>query len=167
MFTWFQGPDGEPAGAGILSPESMESMRTPGPRSHGGYGLGHQILRPMKGITVVGSSGGTRGWTCHVYRIVETGDGLIALVNSTSGGGVLDAVQGKWIDAVFDRTHGQEKPQRSNAFTKKFTGVWRGLIEGAGDGTRKIPFVFALSEGPEGTVTGTYKAGHWKKSRHN
>ena len=46
---------------------------------------------------------------------------------------------------------------------RQWSGTWRGTIEGAGDGTRTIPFALTLTETDDGKVNGTYRADHWNR----
>jgi hypothetical protein len=67
-----------------------------------------------------------------------------------------------WLKAECDATKAGWSPAKANAFTAQYNGRWRGAIEGAGDGTRTIPFTLTLAT-KDGVVSGTYRGDHWKK----
>ncbi len=164
---WFAGPDGEPIGRGVIRPESLHLVSSPAPGTRGGYGLGYQIKTPLPMTTMIGSSGGTRGWTCEVRMIRESGDGLICLTNSTSGSDVLDHVLGeflRWRERSLEAEWARPL-QADTPFTHEFLGTWSGLIEGAGDGTVTYPFTLTMAPREDGTLGGSYRLDPWKRAR--
>jgi CubicO group peptidase (beta-lactamase class C family) len=94
------GPDGEPEGRGVLTPESVSLMHTPimYAESEMGFdfhtGLGH-LVTSFAGQTNVHHTGGFAGWRSVTSFNPATGDGFAALINS-SGGNPL------WMQLISD-----------------------------------------------------------------
>ncbi len=84
------GPNGAPAGNGVLSPESVDLMHTSQIDVSGiyhrvmseSYGLGHFVETLPNGETGITHGGESSGWLTAYYLAPETGDGLIFLTNS-------------------------------------------------------------------------------------
>jgi CubicO group peptidase (beta-lactamase class C family) len=95
-----RGPGGEAPGRGVVMPESVQLMHTPimyaesemGIDFH--TGLGH-LVAEYQGQTNVHHTGGFAGWRSIMSFIPATGDGFVALINS-SGGNPL------WMQLVSD-----------------------------------------------------------------
>ncbi len=92
------GPNGEPAGRGVLSPESIAEMHRPDRLSEHEMGLdfyaglGHYVVE-MGGITAVQHTGGNPGWR-SVYTVIPgKRRGFVCLINS-AGGNEL------WMDLI-------------------------------------------------------------------
>jgi CubicO group peptidase (beta-lactamase class C family) len=92
------GPNGEPAGRGVLSPAAIETMFTPyGLADNAGgvqfeAGLGH-LLFTSDGPMNVHHSGGSVGWRSIFSIFPQTGDGLCMLMNG-------DGANDLWIPLV-------------------------------------------------------------------
>ena len=95
-----RGPLDEPAGRGVLTPESVMLMHTPimFAESEMGFdfdtGLGH-LVTDFSGQTNVHHTGGFAGWRSVMSFNPASGDGFVALINS-SGGNPL------WMQLISD-----------------------------------------------------------------
>ena len=91
------GPDGTPAGGGVLSSETIEQMTRPAPATDGMYGLGYMVDELSNGTSVVQHSGGNRGWRTHFVALPEKEAGFVLLTNSDRGGQLIVDVVCSWI----------------------------------------------------------------------
>ena len=95
------GPNGEPAGRGVISPVSVETMFTPhGFADNAGgvqfeAGLGHLLLR-SDGLTNVHHSGGSIGWRSIFSIFPESGDGLCMLMNGEGANDLWIPLSRQW-----------------------------------------------------------------------
>jgi D-alanyl-D-alanine carboxypeptidase len=103
------GPDGEPAGRGVISPASVElatmAVAETG-RADGlwaGYGLGYEVEALGGGARLVGHSGINRGWRARMGLRLPEGDGLAVLVNGDGGDAVVAAAFAAWARAAWGR----------------------------------------------------------------
>lgn len=95
-----RGPHGEPAGRGVLRPETVELMYTPAPHSEnpsGTYGLGQQLDTLANGTRVVMHGGSNRGWKLVWASIPSRREGLVVLTNSDRGPAVYGPVLCAWF----------------------------------------------------------------------
>jgi CubicO group peptidase (beta-lactamase class C family) len=74
------GPDGAPAGRGVLEPETVDLMLSPAPATEGAYGLGYAIFAGHKPI--VGHGGDNRGFKAIFFSVPVQGVGIVILTNS-------------------------------------------------------------------------------------
>lgn len=106
------GHSGEPAGRGVISAGSLETMFTPmvamplfpiwGLRGDVGYGLGYMVEKLPGGPVAVGHQGGNRGWRAYFIQIPEKLAGLAVLTNSDNGLLVINdllCAWGAWVGA--------------------------------------------------------------------
>ena len=97
------GPDGEPAGRGVLAVESVSEMQTPVVETAGfhslgaeGSGLGHLVETLGGGeraLTHGGQGAGSYSW---YHSVPETGDGIVILTNSERGLQFIADILGDW-----------------------------------------------------------------------
>lgn len=98
------GPDGEPPGRGVLSPEAVRAMHTPHGKADQSSlpfeaGLGHVLLR-RDGLLNVHHSGGTIGWRSIFTVFPETGDGFCMLMNGEAANDLWTPIVRVWRDRV-------------------------------------------------------------------
>ncbi len=106
-----KGPNEEPPGRGILTPETIELMftkvmDTPSEMGYpSGIGLGYFLSFPQEfpGIKIVQHSGGNTGWSLEMMSIPKIGTGLIMLANSDSGEKINQTLILKWKDYLIKR----------------------------------------------------------------
>ena len=89
-------PDGAPIGRGIIPPDSVKSMLVPAAGTKGAYGLGYKYLPVPQGPTLLSHDGSNEGWRAIFFLNSETGDGLVMLVNSDSGGRMAPPIICAW-----------------------------------------------------------------------
>ena len=89
---------GEHGTSGVLRTESLALMQMPvAPADN--YGLGHEY-GVTGGVTLVGHTGGNRGWTAVLSVAPETGDGLVVMTNGSKGGRVHGWIRSWWLQRV-------------------------------------------------------------------
>lgn len=105
------GGAGEPAGRGVLSPETLQQMLTPldptlttwGPDSS--YGLGYLITTLRNGTRMISHGGDNQGWKAQVAALPEKGEGIVILANSDSAARLVHYdVFCMWSDWAADDT---------------------------------------------------------------
>jgi CubicO group peptidase (beta-lactamase class C family) len=86
------GPDGEPAGRGVLEPATLQTMFAPAIGLTGmdtlmgdGYGLGYALETLPSGARLVGHGGSNRGWQSYFAALPGQGEGIVVLTNSDRG----------------------------------------------------------------------------------
>jgi CubicO group peptidase (beta-lactamase class C family) len=79
------GPNGEPAGRGVLTPQTIRQMTSPAPATNGTYGLGFQIQKLPGGLHMVYHPGGNPGWGAIFVELPEKSAGVAVLTDSDSG----------------------------------------------------------------------------------
>jgi CubicO group peptidase (beta-lactamase class C family) len=86
------GPNGEPAGRGVLSPDTLALMFTPvlPGQVETAYGLGHRISTLQDGSKVVSHGGANAGWRASFAALPKQGQGIVVLTNSDKGGAVIE-----------------------------------------------------------------------------
>jgi CubicO group peptidase (beta-lactamase class C family) len=87
-------PNGEPAGRGVLAPDTLTVMFTPAIQLQGqdAWGLGHQISTLPDGSRTIGHGGANAGWRAYFVEIPEQGLGVVVLTNSDNGMALVDNV---------------------------------------------------------------------------
>jgi CubicO group peptidase (beta-lactamase class C family) len=98
------GPNGEPAGRGILSPEALAEMFSPMPNTDGHQGLGFALGILPDGTPFVHHNGSNRGWKSYIAAIPERGQGLVTLTNSDLGDDLNQRVNCAWLGWVTGST---------------------------------------------------------------
>jgi CubicO group peptidase (beta-lactamase class C family) len=99
----FPGPDGEPAGRGVLAPRTIATLIAPstGTQREDGlwaeYGLGYEVERLAGGRMLVGHHGVNRGWRALLAIEPARHRALVALANSDAAMPALDALFAAWI----------------------------------------------------------------------
>lgn len=102
-----EGPCGEPAGRGVLSPESIAEMQRPDRYAETQMGmdfytgLGHYVL-DVGAIRAVQHTGGNPGWR-SVYTVVPARKlGFVCLINSAGGNDLwMDLIQ-QWSATIME-----------------------------------------------------------------
>ena len=87
------GPNGEPVGRGVLTPETVEMMYSPVAEVKGiaslfgdSIGLGHILQNLPNGTRFIYHSGDNRGWHTVFGLMPEKSGGIVVLTNSDKGG---------------------------------------------------------------------------------
>jgi hypothetical protein len=94
------GPNGEPPGRGVLSPETIEIMTTP-VREAGPYqGLGYP-LGLLNGHRSVSHGGRNMGWEAFFMLDTVTGDGFVVASASNRAGPLHSAITGLFLDTAY------------------------------------------------------------------
>ena len=93
------GPNGEPAGRGVLKPETLAAMRKPHAKQYGSdiWGLGQVLYAPLdKGDFVAGHDGSNAPAINTTARVnPATGDGIVIL--ETGNTRLATQVAGEWV----------------------------------------------------------------------
>jgi CubicO group peptidase (beta-lactamase class C family) len=79
------GPNGEVAGRGVLTRETLLQMVSPAPATKGQYGLGFDIQKLPGGLRMVYHPGSNRGWAGMIAELPERRQGLVLLMNGDGG----------------------------------------------------------------------------------
>jgi CubicO group peptidase (beta-lactamase class C family) len=90
------GPRGEPAGRGVLPPDSLARMLTPAEATQGAYGLGYKLFPVPGGPILVSHDGSNEGWRAIFFLNRHTGDGIVILTNSDLGGRLGPPIVCSW-----------------------------------------------------------------------
>jgi CubicO group peptidase (beta-lactamase class C family) len=110
----FPSPDGEPAGRGVVSPDTINLMTSPAVPIPGfdswvyadSYGFGYFIDILPDGERLLSHSGGNLGWACEFAAFPSTGDGVVIMTNSSIGHDFFASVLTTWTDWLGrDETH--------------------------------------------------------------
>jgi CubicO group peptidase (beta-lactamase class C family) len=91
------GPNGEPAGRGVLKPETLTRMFTAMPNTNGHQGLGFALATLPDGTQIIHHNGSNRGWKSYIAGIPTWGEGLVTLTNSEGGAPFNEAVNCAWL----------------------------------------------------------------------
>jgi CubicO group peptidase (beta-lactamase class C family) len=91
------GPDGEPAGRGVLSAETVALARSPAPGTGGAYGLGVEIWPLSDQEAAIGHGGANVGWRARWAALPARRAGLVILTNSENGDGLATEVTCEWM----------------------------------------------------------------------
>jgi CubicO group peptidase (beta-lactamase class C family) len=94
-----EGPNEEPAGRGVLSPESIEEMLTVQPHTGGGAGLAYG-LGAIGGDRAVMHFGSNLGWNAFFILDTDRREGLVLATNSANGFPLLTAVEDLWAQTA-------------------------------------------------------------------
>lgn len=86
------GQNGEPAGRGVLKPETLARMFTAMPNTNGHQGLGFALDSLPDGTQIIHHNGSNRGWKSYIAGIPARGAGLVTLTNSEGGAQFNEAV---------------------------------------------------------------------------
>jgi CubicO group peptidase (beta-lactamase class C family) len=71
-----------------------------GPGGTENYGLGYDLYRVGKNLTVVGHTGANLGWRAGLFVALETGQGIAVTTNADGGRGVRDLIICHWSHHV-------------------------------------------------------------------
>ncbi|MBM3121777.1 MAG: beta-lactamase family protein [Chloroflexi bacterium] len=97
------GTGGEPAGRGVLSPDTLTLMLTPAVQlSDQGeaWGLGYILLALTDGSVRIGHGGSNAGWQAFSAAVPDWGEGLVVLTNSENGTSVIEDVLSAVVDQL-------------------------------------------------------------------
>lgn len=97
-----QGPNGEPPGRGVVSPESIEAAYTPVPLTNDAslIGLGYNLYT-SSGTLVARKTGDHRGWKAVLFAVPKMGAGIVILSNSDrAAAGVFADIACPWSTAL-------------------------------------------------------------------
>jgi CubicO group peptidase (beta-lactamase class C family) len=125
------GPNGEPAGRGIIAPTTLTKMYTPVVQLQGmemllgeSMGLGHFIETLPDGTKAISHGGGNQGWQLEFMTLPEQREGIVILTNSDRGFHLYTQLLGAWVDWL-----GIERPKIVHLFhtmhmiAMSFTGL--------------------------------------------
>lgn len=90
------GPDGEPAGRGLLSPHSVAELYTPAPVDNEQYAFGAYIVPLTDGSTMAWHDGLNPGYKALFVTLPESGDALVVLSNGVRGDQLFGDVTCAW-----------------------------------------------------------------------
>ena len=109
------GPNGEPAGRGVLKPETVATMLDPLPAGIG-YGFsvtnmqGDRAPMHLRADKLLAHFGGNPGWTAHFLFDTTRREGFVVANNSSLGGTLQIAVQRIWLNTVLGMDAGDDPP---------------------------------------------------------
>ena len=92
------GPDGEPAGRGVLSPDTLTLMSTPVIQSQG---LGQGVFKLPDGSRKIEHSGKNQGWVAVISANPKHGVGIVVLTNSDNGAALFKEIYRDWSRYLF------------------------------------------------------------------
>jgi CubicO group peptidase (beta-lactamase class C family) len=90
------GPNNEPAGRGVLKPETLQQMLAAQPATQGSEGLGYGIAS-IAGDTMLMHFGENPGWNAFFILDTRLGEGLVFASNSSNGFPLNTAVEDLWV----------------------------------------------------------------------
>lgn len=99
------GSNGEPAGRGVLTPDTLAVMFTPAVQLQGpgdAWGLGYSLVALTDGGQGIRHGGSNRGWSAFFEAAPTWGKGIVVLTNSDSGMDVIESV----VSAVLEIING-------------------------------------------------------------
>ena len=91
------GPDGEPAGRGVLSPAGVRLALTAAPATEGRWGLGWGLGLLPGGDQLAYHEGANRGWRAGSALLPDRRMGIVVLTNSDAGSSPINAVVQQWV----------------------------------------------------------------------
>jgi CubicO group peptidase (beta-lactamase class C family) len=94
------GPNGEPAGRGIIAPHNVERMLRAAPETGGTYGLGYQLAPLKKGGSFASHQGSMEGFRTLFLIDLDKRAAIVLLTNSDLGGRVMGQVVCAWAEWV-------------------------------------------------------------------
>ena len=94
------GPNGEPPGRGVLTPETLDQMMTPVAESGFIQGPGYPI-GSINGQRFVSHSGANIGWAAFFILDIETGDGFVVASASDRAGPLHSAISNLFVDRMY------------------------------------------------------------------
>lgn len=94
------GPNGTPAGRGVLRPETLREMITPQPESDGNFGLAYGT-GTLNGHRAVAHSGANIGWMAYFHLDTVTREGFVVAAPSNRASSFHLAIFNLWLDAVY------------------------------------------------------------------
>ncbi len=99
-----RGPNGEPAGRGVLPARTIDAMyrplTEPGETPDTWYGLGYMIKMLAPNVRVIGHTGDNRGWKARFAAVPATASAVVALTNSENGWPVHGDIYRLWLKEV-------------------------------------------------------------------
>jgi CubicO group peptidase (beta-lactamase class C family) len=91
------GPEGEPAGRGVLSPAGVRLALTAAPATAGRWGLGYGLGLLSGGDRFAYHEGANRGWRAGLALLPDRRAGIVVLANGDGGSAPIDAVVQQWV----------------------------------------------------------------------
>jgi CubicO group peptidase (beta-lactamase class C family) len=104
------GPNGEPAGRGVLTPDTLALMFTPAVQLQGpgeAWGLGYNLLALTDGSALIKHGGSNAGWRAFFEAVPDWGEGIVVLTNGENGMSLIEDV----VSAVADQLGNSSTPQ--------------------------------------------------------
>jgi CubicO group peptidase (beta-lactamase class C family) len=89
------GPHGEPAGRGVLAPDTLALMFTPVIQHQG---LGQGVSKLLDGSKLIEHGGANQGWNSVISANPEHGWGLVILTNSDNGWPLIQKGLPEWVN---------------------------------------------------------------------
>jgi CubicO group peptidase (beta-lactamase class C family) len=90
------GPDGEPAGRGILREDTLARMVEAHPETGAEYGLGYEVWMLSDGKRVAAHGGANQGWRGYFGWTPAEQAGIVILTNSDNGDALIEHVITLW-----------------------------------------------------------------------
>jgi len=91
------GPDGEPAGRGVVRPAGLRVALTAAPGTKGRWGLGYGLGFLPSGDRLAYHEGANRGWRAGLALLPARRAGIVVLANSDDGNAPINAVVQQWL----------------------------------------------------------------------
>jgi CubicO group peptidase (beta-lactamase class C family) len=85
----FAGPDGAPAGRGVLRPETVGVLLAPQPEAEDEWTLGYATRLLANRVRIHFHTGANTGFTAAIAAAPELGEGLVVLTNSDRGSEIM------------------------------------------------------------------------------
>jgi CubicO group peptidase (beta-lactamase class C family) len=104
------GPDGEPAGRGVLSPAGVRLALTAAPATGGRWGLGYGLGLLPGGDRLAYHEGANRGWRAGLALLPDRRAGIAVLACGDAGSGPINAVVQRWVALVTSRHRAEPPP---------------------------------------------------------
>jgi CubicO group peptidase (beta-lactamase class C family) len=142
-----EGPAGEPAGRGVLQPETVRQMAAAQPATNGTAGLGYGLGNTAGGQLLM-HFGSNPGWNAHF--VIHTGQrqGFVIANNGMRGHPLNLAVHLLWLKTVFGVSGGPAPQPASTSY-----GVTETILGGLA-ALLAVPLLFAAVWVGWGAVTG-------------
>ncbi|MDP9467782.1 MAG: beta-lactamase family protein [Chloroflexota bacterium] len=93
------GPNGEPAGRGVLTPESVAALFARHHLPNGSMAsLGYEVQTLLDGTHAAGHGGKNTGWRAEFLTLPDRREGLVVLTNSERLDGIVGLTEQVWGD---------------------------------------------------------------------
>jgi CubicO group peptidase (beta-lactamase class C family) len=104
------GPNGEPAGRGVLEPDTVARLMTSWPEAGPDQGMAYPLGRVNYVTRTVWHSGANSGWTAFFVLDTVSREGFVIASPSSRAAFLHDSVFDLWLDATYGRVVRQVRP---------------------------------------------------------